>query len=133
MNLFDRVFSLDNCNETIGKCDFIISCMPENKESMHYWNKHKFKIMKTSCIFINIGRGSAVVLSDLRLALKNKNISGAVLDVTQPEPLPLLHLCRFTRRLVVTNHSSYYSKFNKDRLIELYKHYLLILFLDQQF
>jgi len=43
--------------------------------------------MKTTAVFINMGRGSSVKEVDLIKILKEKMIKGAVLDVFQEEPL----------------------------------------------
>lgn len=43
--------------------------------------------MKPSSVFMNIGRGATVDEQQLVEALKEKQIAGAVLDVTAKEPL----------------------------------------------
>lgn len=120
-DIFTRMYTLDNCEEILPHCDFVVSSMPENLESVHYWNRDRFEMMKNSCIFLNVGRGSAVIFKDLQYALNHRIISGAVIDVSEPEPIPLWHPYRFTRRLLLTNHSSFYSNSNRERLISLYK------------
>lgn len=120
-DIFTETYMLENCEEILQRCDFIVSAMPENPDSVHYWNRYRFERMKNGCIFLNVGRGSAVVFKDLQYALNHRKISGAVIDVSEPEPVPLWHPYRFTRRLLLTNHSSFYSNNNRDRLISLYK------------
>jgi phosphoglycerate dehydrogenase-like enzyme len=44
--------------------------------------------MKPTAVFINIGRGESVIEDDLIIALSEKIIGGASLDVTRIEPLP---------------------------------------------
>lgn len=112
---------LCDADNAIPECDVIVSVMPENSESVGYWDNNKFTLMKKSCVFINVGRGSAVVQKDLVRALKTKKISGAVLDVSTPDPMPKLSLLRLTRRLVITNHSSNYSRNNQERIEALIK------------
>jgi phosphoglycerate dehydrogenase-like enzyme len=76
--------------------------------------------MKFTAILINVGRGSAVVQSDLLYAMKHKLISGAVLDATSPDPLPAGHPLRRCERVFLSDHQSAYSPFNKDRANEIY-------------
>lgn len=95
--------------------------MPKTPDSIHYWNRTRFERMKNSCIFLNVGRGRVVVLKDLQYALNHRRISGAVIDVSEPKPVPLWHPYRFTRRVLLINHSSFYSNNNSNRLISLYK------------
>lgn len=120
-DIFTETYMLENCEGILPRCDFIVSAMPENHDSIHYWNRKRFERMKNSCIFLNVGRGSAVVFKDLQYALNHRKISGAVIDVSEPEPVPLWHPYRVTRRLLLTNHSSFYSNNNRERLISLYK------------
>ena len=51
----------------------------------------QFKIMKNSAFLINTTRGPVVNQDDLYTALINKEIAGAALDVTVPEPIPTNH------------------------------------------
>lgn len=120
-DVFTKTYMLENCEVILPRCDYIVSAMPENPDSIHYWNRNRFEQMKSGCIFLNVGRGSAVVLKDLQCALNHRRISGAVIDVSEPEPVPLWHPYRLTRRLLLTNHSSFFSNSNKERLIALYK------------
>ena len=119
-DIFTESYKLENSEELFPYCDFIVSAMPETPDSVHYWNVNRFGQMKKGCIFFNVGRGSAVVFKDLQYALNHRGISGAVIDVSEPEPVPLWHPHRFTRRLLLTNQSSFYSNYNRDRLITLF-------------
>ena len=62
-----------------------------------------------------------VIFKDLQYALNHRKISGAVIDVSEREPVPLWHPYRVTRRLLLTIYSSFYSNNNRERLISLYK------------
>lgn len=50
-----------------------------------------FQIMKSSARFINLARGKICNHKDLYIALKQGLIAMALLDVTEPEPLPQNH------------------------------------------
>ena len=58
-------------------------------------------------VFINVGRGNAVVEEDIAYALENNIIRGASLDVTKIEPLnkdsKLYNIS--PNKLLITNHS----------------------------
>ena len=84
----DEILTYNQINdEIINKADFVFATLPETKDTINYFNMDFFKKMKKSAVFMNIGRGSAVVEDDIAEALNNNIIRGAALDVFQKEPL----------------------------------------------
>jgi glyoxylate reductase len=67
-----------------------------SEETKGFFNKSLFSKMKPSAIFLNTSRGLVHNEEDLIEALRNKQIWGAGLDVTNPEPMradnPLLSM-----------------------------------------
>jgi glyoxylate/hydroxypyruvate reductase A len=53
---------------------------------------------------VNVGRGRHLIQSDLLAALASGQLSGAVLDVTEPEPLPKVHPLWSHPRVFITPH-----------------------------
>ncbi|MBD7912384.1 phosphoglycerate dehydrogenase [Clostridium cibarium] len=78
-----RYVTLD---ELLKISDFVSLHMPSTEETKNMFTYDKFKKMKKTAMFINTARGSIVNEEDLALALKNRIISGAALDVFQEEP-----------------------------------------------
>ena len=107
--------------DVISKADFILTTLPETKESRGFFNKKFFESMKKDAVFINIGRGSAVIEEDLIDALNNNIIRGAVLDVCQHEPLDkddkLYSVSK--DKLLITNHSGDFTTDYIDQAYEL--------------
>ena len=107
--------------DVISKADFILTTLPETKESRGFFNKKFFESMKKDAVFINIGRGSAVIEEDLIEALNNGVIRGAVLDVCQHEPLDkddkLYNVPK--NKLLITNHSGDFTTDYIDQAYEL--------------
>lgn len=62
--------------------------LPKCGDTEDFFNMEFFRKMKTSSVFMNIGRGPTVNESELVSALKEGVIAGAVLDVYKVEPLP---------------------------------------------
>ncbi|OQA49180.1 MAG: putative 2-hydroxyacid dehydrogenase YoaD [Firmicutes bacterium ADurb.Bin300] len=116
---FDLIVPLNESIKTVGEADFVINALPHTDETKNLFTLQYFSAMKKNCIFVNIGRGTTVVQKDLITALRKKLISGAVLDVSQPDPIPKYSTLRFQRRLLLTNHSSNYSLFNPERFNSL--------------
>ena len=104
----DELYSLENLpDKSINEADFIYATLPETKETINIFNKNFFKKMNKNAVFINVGRGNAVVEEDIVDALENNVIRGAFLDVTPVEPLnkdsKLYNIS--PNKLLITNHS----------------------------
>lgn len=81
----------ESLDTLLPSADFVIVTVPETPETQGMFAADRFRLMKPSAYFINIGRGATVVLDDLTSALQNGEIAGAALDVFQTEPLPADH------------------------------------------
>lgn len=84
----DKVLNLESLDQILPESDFVVNLLPHTTETTNFYNSERFKIMKNTSIFINLGRGSSVIEEDLIKALKEKTIYAAVLDVFKVEPLP---------------------------------------------
>ncbi|MEN5234003.1 D-glycerate dehydrogenase [Sphingobacterium faecium] len=85
-----------NYDELLTQSDVLSVHANLSAETKEKFNKDAFKRMKNTAIFINTARGGLHHEQDLYTALKNEEIWGAGLDVTNPEPMnadnPLLNL-----------------------------------------
>ncbi len=93
-------------DEAIGKCDILVSILPGTKETIGIINRDRLESLKSSALFVNVGRGSAVDEPVLIELLKNKKIAGAVLDVTYEEPLPVDHPLWDCPNTLITQHTA---------------------------
>lgn len=75
--------------------------------------------MKPSAFLYNVGRGQIVDHQALLSALLNRRISGAGLDVTDPEPLPPESPLWTLPNVVLTSHSSGQTPHLMSRLMRL--------------
>jgi len=71
----------------LAESDFLMICAPLNPDTKYRFTISEFKKMKSSAIFINIGRGQIVREADLVTALKTNEIAAAGLDVYEDEPI----------------------------------------------
>jgi phosphoglycerate dehydrogenase-like enzyme len=118
----DELYGFNQLNkDLINRADFILATLPETSESRGLFDKKFFDSMKKDAVFINIGRGSAVVEKDLIEALNNEVIRGAVLDVCQHEPLDkddkLYDVSK--NKLLITNHCGDFTTDYIDQAYEL--------------
>ena len=82
--------------------DMTPHCRIEPREGM--FDASVFEQMKSSAIFINIGRGMTTRLDDLNAALREGTIAGAGLDVFEIEPLPADHPLWDAPNTILTPH-----------------------------
>lgn len=66
--------------------DILVAACPGGEETFHLVNYKILKALGPSGYLINIARGSVVDTEDLLIALSNKDIAGAGLDVYEKEP-----------------------------------------------
>ncbi|MBV7271769.1 D-2-hydroxyacid dehydrogenase [Clostridium thailandense] len=102
----DELYTMEDLNDLLPKADVVALSLPGTKETYHLFNKDKFNLMKKSSIIINVGRGNCICTEDLCDALENGIISGAGLDVTEPEPLPSQHRLWDVPGVIITPHIS---------------------------
>ncbi|MFN0045161.1 MAG: D-2-hydroxyacid dehydrogenase [Sphingorhabdus sp.] len=90
----------------LGEFDWVILAVPATAETDDMIGADELAAMKQSAVLINIARGSVVEQDALVKALKDKQIGGAFLDVTMPEPLPADHILWTLDNAHVTMHLS---------------------------
>lgn len=96
----------DELPKLAAEADFVVNTAPLTPQAKGIFNAELFGKMQPTAYFINIARGGSVVTSDLVDALNSGKISGAALDVTDPEPLPPGHPLWKAPNLIITPHVS---------------------------
>jgi phosphoglycerate dehydrogenase-like enzyme len=81
----------DGLDRLLPEADFVILTIPHTPETEGLFDAGRFRLMKRSAYFINIGRGKTTRLDALNDALRSGQIAGAGLDVFETEPLPADH------------------------------------------
>lgn len=84
----DRTVAFADMNEVFGHADAVVAAVPSNADTTGLFDAAAFAAMKSGCFFVNVGRGTAVVETDLMASLSSGHLGGAALDVTSEEPLP---------------------------------------------
>jgi len=102
----DEIHTLDQLDTILPRTDFLVNILPQTNETVNLFNYNKFRLMKSSSVFINIGRGSAVEEDDLIKVLKERLIHGAALDVFKTEPLPSSSAFYELDNVLISNHSA---------------------------
>lgn len=91
-------------DELLKKSDVVSLHARLSPETQGMFGGREFGLMKESAYFINTARGELVRYDDLYVALKEKKIAGAALDVFEAEPLPVDSPLYQLENLTVTPH-----------------------------
>lgn len=84
---FDEIYTIDNIDTQLQSADVVIIALPGTTETAGMFGAERIKKMKSNAILVNVGRGFIVNTDELINALQNGLLGGAVLDVTEPEPM----------------------------------------------
>jgi phosphoglycerate dehydrogenase-like enzyme len=80
--------SSDRLRELLPAADHVVNILPSTPGTHHLFGAAEFALMKKTALYISVGRGATTDEAALTGALKSKRIAGALLDVTEKEPLP---------------------------------------------
>lgn len=94
----------DRLDDVLPRADFLILTLPHTPESELMFHAGRFKKMKKTAYFINIGRGMTTRIDDLADAVESGTIAGAGLDVYETEPLPADHRLWGLENVILTPH-----------------------------
>src|SRR5437764_59812 len=107
-------------DEQLPRADFVILTVPHTPETEGFMNRARFRRMKRTAFFINIGRGMTTRLDDLVAALQAGEIAGAGLDVFEREPLPADHPLWTMPGVLITPHTAGYGPYLDERRYEVF-------------
>ena len=91
-------------DELLKMSDFVTLHPPMSSETYHLIGERELGLMKSNAILVNIARGPIVDSQALYRALKDGQIAGAALDVTEPEPINPDHLLLTLDNLIICPH-----------------------------
>lgn len=91
-----QILEKDICNY-----DYIISTLPDNRNTQGFIDMNLITKMHCSAIFVNVGRTNVINQEDLYRALKKKYIGGAVLDMFEKLPNPITNRFRRLNNVIV--------------------------------
>ncbi len=89
--VLERSYTREQLNEMLSLSDYVLAAAPLTPETQGMLGPSEFHFMKTSAVFINVGRGAVAVETALISALNQGMLRGAALDVFETEPLPADH------------------------------------------
>ena len=83
----EEVYTVNELKAFLKEPDYVVLTLPATRQTNNFINFEALRMMKSSAVLINVGRGNSLNEADLVSALSEGVISGAVLDVFEDEPL----------------------------------------------
>jgi phosphoglycerate dehydrogenase-like enzyme len=103
----------------LAAADYLVLAAPLTSATLRIINADTLRHAKPGMHLINVARGPLVDHQALLAALDDHLLSGATLDVTDPEPLPPGHPLYTHPAVRITPHVSYSSEKHFDRLADM--------------
>lgn len=100
----DELYDMSHLEEQLSLADAVILTLPATRETFGMFDEGRFAAIKRGAILVNAGRGSCIVTDALVNALRDGTLSGAALDVVEPEPLPPDHPLWGMANVFITPH-----------------------------
>ncbi|ABM34305.1 glyoxylate/hydroxypyruvate reductase A [Paracidovorax citrulli] len=94
----------DSLGEFLGQVDVLVCLLPLTDATRHILDARLFARMRDGSALVNVGRGGHLDQQALLQALDSGRLSRAILDVTDPEPLPAESPLWSHPRVVLTPH-----------------------------
>jgi phosphoglycerate dehydrogenase-like enzyme len=101
-----ETYSVADLDAVLCRTDHVVLALPSTSETAGILDRHRLRLLRPHSVIVNVGRGGALDLDDLQVALDEGWIGYAALDVTDPEPLPDNHPLWGHPCAVITSHSA---------------------------
>ncbi|ERG99947.1 MAG: phosphoglycerate dehydrogenase related dehydrogenase [Haloquadratum sp. J07HQX50] len=117
----DEVIGFDDAElqSALAQTDYLILAAPLSETTRGLIDKRAFDTLPPDCYLVNVGRGPVVDTDDLVTALRSDELSGAGLDVTDPEPLPADHPLWDFNNVIITPHNAGHTPKHWERLADI--------------
>lgn len=102
----ERMYRLDEHLEFFAQSDVVMNTLPLTPKTRGFMGRAEFAALRLGAIVINTGRGATIDTDALLESLRSGHLRAALLDVTDPEPLPPGHPLWDMENVFITPHYS---------------------------
>jgi phosphoglycerate dehydrogenase-like enzyme len=113
----DYVGLSDEMTKLAGEAHVVVNALPLTQLTRGIVNAGFFDGMTNGSYYISVGRGATTDTDALMAALNSGKLSGAGLDVTNPEPLPKDHELWTMPNVLITPHAASSSELSEHNTI----------------
>ncbi|MGO9113969.1 MAG: D-2-hydroxyacid dehydrogenase [Thermoguttaceae bacterium] len=116
----DSLWPPERLDELLPVVDFLILSVPLNVSTRRMIDADAMQRMKPGAVLVNVARGPLVVESDLVAALESGHLAGALMDVTEQEPLPTSSKLWDLPQVIITPHVGGQARWRNDKITDLF-------------
>jgi D-3-phosphoglycerate dehydrogenase len=110
----------ERLDDLLAAVDVLVLCLPLNPSTRGMIHAAALAKMKPGGLLANVARGPLVVESDLVEALRSGHLAGAVMDVTEVEPLPSDSPLWHMPQVIITPHVGGQAAWRNDKITDLF-------------
>ena len=103
---FDELHTMEEMCNLLPHADVVVLALPSTERTRGCFGSEQLACMKKTAILANVGRGDALNTNEFLQAIQRKQLSGAVLDVCDCEPLAKEHPLWKQPNVIITPHIS---------------------------
>lgn len=101
-----EVIGPDRLDDVLPRTDHLVLACPLTEATRNMMDRRRLSLLPRGAGLVNIGRGELLDQDALCDLLDHDHLSGAVLDVFSPEPIPPGHRLWSTRNLIISPHTA---------------------------
>lgn len=101
-----EVYGQTDLSDFLARTNLLVCLLPLTEETRGVLGPDLFAALPEGAALIHAGRGAQLDMAAMRAALDAGRLRSAMLDVTEPEPLPRNHWAWSDPRVIVTPHTA---------------------------
>jgi phosphoglycerate dehydrogenase-like enzyme len=100
----DEMAPISALDTLLPRADFIVLAAPLTPATHHLMDARRLALLRPGAGLFNVGRAGLLDYAALAASLADEHLSGAILDVFEPEPLPAESPLWGVKNLLITPH-----------------------------
>ena len=120
ISMFGSDYNADELEQALKQADILVSTVPATPQTNNILDAVRLALLPKHAIFLNFGRSNIVDTPAMIQMLETEQLAGAVLDVTDDEPLGLEDPLWTTPNLLLTQHTSGGMPQETDRKLDFF-------------
>jgi len=116
----ESLWPAQRLDDLLPLIDFLVLSVPLNSTTQGMIDAAMMKKMQPGAVLVNVARGPLVVERDLVAALESGHLAGAVMDVTEQEPLPASSKLWDFPQVIITPHVGGQAAWRNDKITDLF-------------